>query len=750
MSPYLRSVEGDPAEPRPGEGIAITVDGEPLKALPGQSVAAALMAGGRDSWRTTRDGGRARGVFCGIGACFDCLVVVNGLPDVRACQRVVRAGDEVTTQRGAELPAGACGEGPAAEAGVRVVPVVVVGAGPAGMSAAVAAADAGKAVLLVDAAERVGGQFNRQLPEEFRAGRPEKLQHDWKAFARLRDRIATDPKITHLTGTSVWALERPSASGEVLTRLWLQTGAADAAGRRVSAVETPALVLATGAYDRVLPFPGWDLPGVYSAGAAQALAKGQRISVGQRVVVAGTGPFLLPVAESLVGVGAEVVALLEANHPMTVAKGMLSDPLAGLGKLSEAANYARLLARHRIPLRHGRTVVAAHGTDRVEAVTIARLDRDWKPIPGTQERIEVDAVCVGFGFTANLELAISARCTLTEGPDGGPAVQVDEHQQTTIPGIYAAGELTGIGGAALAAAEGWLAGTTAASSPSATSAVDVEGRRSPAQTDEASAASSPSATSVGRRRGGRALAGRGWLASVVAGRRLEGAAGSASSPSATSATSADGGGGRRRPAKGDRAMGEAAGQPTAGAAASVSSPSATSADGEGRWSLAQGDRAASGVAEHPTAGAPARASSPSATSGAGGASSPSATSLSAVRSTAVERAQRVVAKGKRFADVLAAAYPVREGWVGWSDGGTVVCRCEGVSKGEVEETVGARDVGGSRSLKLACRAGLGMCQGRVCGRTVAAISGVRSEYGRPVAQPVRLMDLAAAEILEDL
>ncbi|MEU4391921.1 FAD-dependent oxidoreductase [Kribbella sp. NPDC023855] len=581
MSPYLRPVEGDPAEPRPGEGIAITVDGEPVEAVPGQSVAAALMATGRDSWRTTRDGGRARGVFCGIGACFDCLVVVNGLPDVRACQRVVRDGDEVTTQRGAELPASG-GARVGAATGVRQVPVVVVGAGPAGMSAAVAAADAGKAVLLVDAAERVGGQFNRQLPEEFRAERPEKLQHDWKAFARLRDRIATDPRITHLTGTSVWALERPSSSGGVVSRLWLQTGAADAAGRQVSAVETPALVLATGAYDRVLPFPGWDLPGVYSAGAAQALAKGQRISVGQRVVVAGTGPFLLPVAESLVGVGAEVVALLEANHLATVAKGMLSDPLAGSGKLSEAVSYARLLARHRIPLRHGRTVVAAHGTERVEAVTIARLDRGWKPIPGTEERVEVDAVCLGFGFTANLELAVSARCSLTEGPDGGPAVQVDEHQQTTTPGIYAAGELTGIGGAALAAAEGWLAGTAAASSPASTSV------------------------------------------------------------------------------------------------------------------------------------------------------------------------RRSVAKGKRFAEVLAAAYPVRDGWVGWSGPDTVVCRCEGISKGEVEEAVEARDVGGSRSLKLSCRAGLGMCQGRVCGRSVAAISGVRSEYGRPVAQPVRLMDLAAAEILEDL
>lgn len=619
MSPYLRPVEGDPAEPRPGEAIAITVDGQPVKAWPGQSVAAALMADGRDSWRTTRGGERARGVFCGIGSCFDCLVVVNGLPDVRACQRVVGAGDRIETQRGAVLPepavvlpgggsaaavAVAVAAGAGVAGGVQVVPVVVVGAGPAGMSAAVAAADAGCSVLLVDAAASVGGQFNRQLPVEFAARRPEKLQHGWRTFAQLRDRIATDPRITHLTNTNIWALERPAdetgtgtgtgrtggdgASGR-RTRLWLQTGAADSAGRRVSAVETSALVLATGAYDRVLPFPGWDLPGVYSAGAAQALAKGQRIAVGRRVVVAGTGPFLLPVAESLVGVGAEVVALLEANHPATVFKGWLTDPLAAAGKLAEGATYAALLARHRIPLKHSRTVIAAHGTDRVEAVTTARLDRNWKPIPGTEERIPVDAVCLGFGFTANLELAVSARCQLTEGPDGGPAVLVDENQQTTTPGIWAAGELTGIGGAALAAAEGHLAGTTAAAT-----------------------------------------------------------------------------------------------------------------------------------------------------------SSPSATSGSAVPD------RRAVAKGKRFAKALATAYPLRDGWMAWSGPDTVVCRCEEVSRGEVEEAIGARDVGGARSLKLVCRAGLGLCQGRVCGRTVDVISEVPSGYGRPVGQPVRLMDLAEAEILEDL
>ncbi|GAA4543657.1 (2Fe-2S)-binding protein [Amycolatopsis samaneae] len=82
----------------------VEVDGHPVDARPGQTVAGLLLALGRTSWRSTRNGGKPRGVFCGIGVCFDCLVVVNGVPDVRACQRLLAEGDAVRTQHGAELP----------------------------------------------------------------------------------------------------------------------------------------------------------------------------------------------------------------------------------------------------------------------------------------------------------------------------------------------------------------------------------------------------------------------------------------------------------------------------------------------------------------------------------------------------------------------------------------------------------------------------------------------------------------------
>lgn len=628
MSPFLRAVEGDPAEPRPEAAIRLVVDGKPVEALPGQTVAAALLASGRDSWRTTRREEKPRGVLCGIGACFDCLVTVNGIPDVRACQRTIAPEDTITTQPGATLPTPHTAASPPEPSTSSAVPsaspspserrssagVVVVGAGPAGMAAALAAAEAGADVVLVDAGRAVGGQFHRQLPAEFHARRPERLHHGWTTFAEQRDRIAAHPQITHLHETSVWAIE-PLATGH---RLWVQTGPADAPGRTGRAIDARSLVLATGAYDRVLPFPGWDLPGVYSAGAAQALAKGQRVAVGRRVLVSGTGPFLLPVAESLLGVGAEVLALLEANRPTTVLKGWLTDPLVASSKFKEAIGYAALLGRRRIPLKYGRAVVAAHGTDRVEAVTVARLDAGWRPIRGYEQQLEVDAVCLGFGFTAQLELAVSARCELGPGPDGGAAVLVDADQQTSVPGVFAAGELTGIGGAALAATEGHLAGTTAA-------------------TFAAPAASAGPGTGV-----------------------------DAAAPGGT-------------------------------------------------W---RGDRDG--------------------------------------------RDRREVVRGRRFVVALGKAYPVRDGWRSWSDGSTLLCRCEEVTRDDLQEAVDARGVGGARGLKLTSRAGLGLCQGRVCSRTVAELAaahqpaahqpGVRAEptYNRPIAVPIRLRDLAATETQEDL
>ena len=336
--------------------------------------------------------------------------------------------------------------------------VLVIGAGPAGLAAARVARALGASVTLIDSSDQLGGQFWHHLPAARPAARERILHHGWDTFQSLSATLESDDGCRIIRSANVFALET-AASGPGTVHVIV--GAPDGIGRERLSFSPDAIVLATGAHDRTLPFPGWDLPGVFTGGAAQALAKGERLAVGRRVVVSGAGPFLLPVAASLVAAGSRVLGVYEANRLPALVRGWLPRPWQLLGawkKGAELGGYARGLLAHRIPYRLGRAVVAAHGTDRVESVTIAAVTAGWAPIPGTERRIAVDAVCVSHGFTPRLELAVAAGCALTLER----FVRVDDRQQSSAPGVFAAGEITGIGGVDLALAEGTIAGHAAA------------------------------------------------------------------------------------------------------------------------------------------------------------------------------------------------------------------------------------------------------------------------------------------------
>lgn len=338
--------------------------------------------------------------------------------------------------------------------------ILIVGAGPAGLSAAVAAREAGATVRLLEASDSTGGQFWRHLPASRPAVKEHVLHHDWDEYVSMRRRLEEDAQVRIDLNAHVWAIE-PTDAGLCVD---VAHGKPDGRARRMERILPERLVLATGAHDRSLPVPGWTLPGVFTAGAAQAMAKGERVAIGQRVVVAGAGPFLLPVSKSLEQVGARVVAVVEAGSARRLARAWLRRPHELLrlgGKTSELAGYVWHQLRNRIPYRTGRAVVAIHGTAAVEAVTVARLDTNWRPVPGTERRLECDAVCLGHGFVPRLELAVAAGCAL----DDDRFVVIDEAQRSSVPGVYAAGELTGIGGADLARAEGRIAGWSAADGP---------------------------------------------------------------------------------------------------------------------------------------------------------------------------------------------------------------------------------------------------------------------------------------------
>jgi glycine/D-amino acid oxidase-like deaminating enzyme len=164
--------------------------------------------------------------------------------------------------------------------------LAVIGAGPAGLAAALAAAVRGSRVTLIDAGARAGGQFYRQPAEELGARRPQALHHQWRTWERLRDGLAEQVgagRITHLTDHHVWCVERLDEAS-----CFLVHALHGPAQEEPSVVRADAVILATGAYEKVLPFPGWTLPGVITAGGAQAMLKGGLVLQGRTAVVAGT------------------------------------------------------------------------------------------------------------------------------------------------------------------------------------------------------------------------------------------------------------------------------------------------------------------------------------------------------------------------------------------------------------------------------------------------------------------------------
>lgn len=318
--------------------------------------------------------------------------------------------------------------------------VLVVGAGPAGLAAARAAASHGADVALVDLQANAGGQVwrrdvRRPSPDPARGRLEELLAGQRVRWFGQAQAIAAEPG-------QVW-LERAGATLE------LRCG---------------ALVLATGARELLLPFPGWTLPGVSGAGGLQALVKQGWPIAGRRVLIAGSGPLLLAAAATAQRHGARVLAICEQTSAARL-RGFAGRLWRWPGKLAQAAALRARLAG--VPYRAGRWVAAAHGDGRVSEVEL-------RGARGT-ERIAVDHLAVGYGLVPNLELAQQLGCALQ--PHGAHAcVRVDEDMRTSVAGVYAAGEACGIGGRDCALIEGAMAGHAAAGAPEAARALRSRGR----------------------------------------------------------------------------------------------------------------------------------------------------------------------------------------------------------------------------------------------------------------------------------
>ena len=305
--------------------------------------------------------------------------------------------------------------------------IAVVGAGPAGIAAAVTATAAGLRVCLIDDNPAPGGQI-------------------WRSGAHLSREAQR--WLSELNHSSVVRLQgwRVFDSPEPNLLYAEQNSGASAGGAQVRAeLSFDKLILATGARERFLPFPGWTLPNVTGAGGLDALVRGGLPIAGKRVVVAGTGPLLLAVAAHLARRGARIVSVCEQASRLELARLAANLSLAP-EKLWQGAGYALAMGPAR--LRTNCWPIAAHGIERLHAVTLRQGAKQW--------RVDCDYLACGFHLVPNIELPALLGCRIENG-----FVAVDDFLETSVPGIYCAGEPTGIGGVELSLLEGEMAALAA-------------------------------------------------------------------------------------------------------------------------------------------------------------------------------------------------------------------------------------------------------------------------------------------------
>lgn len=437
---------------RQGASFAVEFDGETVAAVAGESIAAALAASGRLALKRDKSG-TTRGLFCGMGACFDCQVSVNGGPAKRACLTKVRPGMKISSlaYRATFPGVDTCFNADQTE--TLECDVLVIGAGPAGMSAAVHAAEAGASSIVVDERPELGGQFFKQISSSYLFAHSRAADRQYRDGTVLIERLQKSAARI-MGGRTVWGAFRETSG---MTEICL------AGGSGSSIIRARQVVLATGAIESVPAFPGWTLPGVMTTGAAQGLVRAYRVAPGQKILISGNGPLNLHLACELLEGGVDVVAVAESAP-----RAIPGRWLAAFGALISAPNllvrgigYLGVLGNHGIPIHYGHHILRADGVGCVRSGSIAKIGSAGNLLPDTEKQYDVDAVCVGYALQPSNELARSLGCKHELVAPGVLVPVRDEDGQTNIAGVFAIGDCSVLGGAHVALAEGRLAARAA-------------------------------------------------------------------------------------------------------------------------------------------------------------------------------------------------------------------------------------------------------------------------------------------------
>lgn len=397
------------------EELPFTWEGRPLTARPGEMIASALFAHGVRIFGHHPKDGAPQGIFCANGQCAQCLVVADGKP-VKACMTPVTPGMVVMPMDGLPNPPPVAETPLLREVETVEVPVLILGGGPAGMSAAIQLGQRGIRCILVDDKHRLGGKLVLQTHRFF--GSINAVYAGTRGIdiaTRLENEVRTHESVAVWLNSTALAVFSDGKVG--ILRESKKAGEREGQDTQYVLVKPQILLVATGAREKSLVFKGNTLPGVYGAGAFQTLVNRDLVKAAQRLFIVGGGNVGLIAGYHALQAGIQVVGLVEA--------------------LPECGGYKvhkDKLVRFGVPIYTRHTVISANGTEQVESVTIAQLDDAWQPIPGTEKSFACDTVLIAVGLDPVNEFTAKAREYGIPVFDAGDAEEIAEASAAMFSG----------------------------------------------------------------------------------------------------------------------------------------------------------------------------------------------------------------------------------------------------------------------------------------------------------------------------
>ncbi len=421
--PILKYVRGNP--------LKFYFEGDERIGYESETVGAALYATGLREFSHSFKLDRPRGMFCAIGQCASCRMRVDGVPNIRTCITPLKENMRVERQMGA-------GDKPANTSRAKTykkdleADIVIVGGGPAGLSAAIYAAKFGAKIILVDRFPKLGGQLIKQTHKFFGSRKHDAGTRGIDIAERLIKQVEESPETMILDESEAFGYYEP--------------GMIAVAGKdTLYKIKAKKIIMATGAAEKALLFENNDLPGVYGAGAAQTLMNTYGVKPGDEIIMVGAGNVGVIVTYQLLQAGVKVKMIVEA-----------------MPKIGAYFVHAAKVRRMGVPILTRHSILRAYGNGQVEGATIVQLDDNWQPIPGTEKDVDVDGIAISVGLRPTYGLLNQAGVKIRFVPElGGHVALRNRNLETSVKDIYVAGDIAGIEEASTAIMEGRIAGLSA-------------------------------------------------------------------------------------------------------------------------------------------------------------------------------------------------------------------------------------------------------------------------------------------------